>query len=273
MARWIAALSFGAMNACSKPPPKPTPHQQLLARVALAPSTSTVPAPGAPEVVIARDGLYLGDNADQIAPLREWSVDPSAMRDGVNGLYITPLANRLDALVKAAPASHKVIMRLDREMPYRLLVEAMYTAGQSNFEQFCLLTAGRAGEACLEITAPHAEPAKLGRPTLLANPVNLTVSISEKGFTLAATGAVLYQAGHEKEQTLPTLPLKNGAYDLDGLAAKLREIKTRFPDELQVVLVANPQIPWAAVAPAIDRTREDAQGKLFPKALLAAGVF
>src|SRR5262245_53745139 len=64
--------------------------------------------------------------------------------------------------------------------------------------------------------------------------LNLTVSISEKGFTIAASGAVLYQgfsfdgAGNlvQTSTNLPTIPMRpDGKYDLDSLSKKMLEIK------------------------------------------------
>src|SRR5579859_5442155 len=67
------------------------------------------------------------------------------------------------------------------------------------------------------------------------NDLNLTVSISEKGFTIAASGAVLYQgysfdaAGNLVQppgNVLPTIPKKaDGTYDYDALALKMKQIK------------------------------------------------
>ena len=60
------------------------------------------------------------------------------------------------------------------------------------------------------------------------NELNLTVSVSDKGFTIAASGAVLYQgqtidaAGNltaaPAGATLPTIPKKGDEFDYDGLA-------------------------------------------------------
>src|SRR5437773_1501405 len=65
------------------------------------------------------------------------------------------------------------------------------------------------------------------------NDLNLTVSISDKGFTIAASGAVLYQgfsfdgAGNLNQTgtVLPTVPKKGTEFDYDFLARKMQEIK------------------------------------------------
>lgn len=104
------------------------------------------------------------------------------------------------------------------------------------------------------------------------NDLNLTVSISDKGFTIAASGAVLYQgfsfdAAGNLQQTgtvLPTIP-KNpkGEFDYDLLARKMLEIK-RTPTaggETKVIINANPDILYENVVAVLDACR----GKLVPK--------
>src|SRR6478736_5094510 len=67
------------------------------------------------------------------------------------------------------------------------------------------------------------------------NELNLTVSVSDKGFTIAASGAVLYQgqtidaAGNltaaPAVATLPTIPKKGNVFDYEGLARTMSMIK------------------------------------------------
>ncbi len=105
------------------------------------------------------------------------------------------------------------------------------------------------------------------------NDLNLTVNISEKGFTIAASGAVLHQgfafdgAGNLVQppgNLLPTIPKKgDGSYDFDLLAKKMLEIK-RTPTaagETKVIINANPNIIYENVVSVLDACR----GKLTPK--------
>jgi biopolymer transport protein ExbD len=107
---------------------------------------------------------------------------------------------------------------------------------------------------------PHAE-------------LNLTVSISDKGFTIAASGAVLYQgysfdaAGNlvpGAGNLLPTIPKKSDAsFDYDLLAKKMKEIKgtPTAAGETKVIINANANIIYEVVVSALDACR----GKLIPK--------
>lgn len=113
--------------------------------------------------------------------------------------------------------------------------------------------------------------------------LNLTVSISDKGFTLATSGAVLYQGFSITDQgvvqttsELPTLPMGRDdkgqpRLDFAGLSKVLRQIKERYPDEERALLTATPQTPYDLVVQTMDAMREDGK-PLFPSVLLLAGV-
>src|SRR5436190_12802664 len=88
----------------------------------------------------------------------------------------------------------------------------------------------------LNRSAP-TNPTAVSHPTHPPEPkneLNLTVSISDKGFTIAASGAVLYQGfsidatGNVQQPagaTLPTVPKKGNDYDYDALAKAMAQIK------------------------------------------------
>lgn len=113
--------------------------------------------------------------------------------------------------------------------------------------------------------------------------LNLTVSVTDKGFTIATSGAVLFRGfrleagadGPSVVQTtneLPTLPLSGGQPDLAGLSRALVQIKERYPAEERAILTASPQIPYELLVHTMDAMRS-AEGKvLFPSVLLGAGV-
>lgn len=133
-------------------------------------------------------------------------------------------------------------------------------------------------------TALAAAPSQVDTPP--KPELNLTVSVTEKGFTIATSGAVLFrgfrlEAGADAAgppsvvQTtseLPTLPLAAGQPDLAGLSRALGQIKERYPAEERAILTASPQIPYELLVHTMDAMRS-ADGKLlFPSVLLGAGV-
>jgi biopolymer transport protein ExbD len=97
--------------------------------------------------------------------------------------------------------------------------------------------------------------------------LNLTVSISEKGYTIAASGAVLYEGftfdsagnlGPSKTTNVPTIPKKSdGTYDTEALTKAMVGIK-KLPTaagETKVIIMANPQVIYADVVTAMDACR------------------
>jgi hypothetical protein len=109
--------------------------------------------------------------------------------------------------------------------------------------------------------------------------LHLTVSISERGFTIAASGGVLYEGwtwGPEgllqTTTNVPTIPLKSGEYDYARLTQQIRTIKDHYPEETRVILNANPDIPYEKVVAVMDAVRNDGPKVLFPEVLLSAGV-
>ena len=105
------------------------------------------------------------------------------------------------------------------------------------------------------------------------NDLNLTVSISDKGFTIAASGAVLYE--NDIPGRVPTIPKKaDGQYDYGTLTKKMRQIKDFYAsqDPTKVIINANPEIIYEILVDTMDAIRNDGTKILFPDVLLAAGV-
>jgi biopolymer transport protein ExbD len=149
----------------------------------------------------------------------------------------------------------------------------------TNIIMFLLATVTfQAALANINITLPTAAVAT-SSPSSPKPELNLTVAISERGFTLATSGAVLYRGFHlapegmvQSTQELPTLPNVSGLPDIEGLSRALAEIKDRFPDEERVILTASPMTPYDLVVKTMDAMREYNGRVLFPGVLLGAGV-
>jgi biopolymer transport protein ExbD len=106
-------------------------------------------------LVISKSAILLGEESDAVirlpsrAQLASQGLDASLKRSGPNDLYIVPLANRLqnarrmDRAVRAAkgqdPTTSEAIIIADGQTPYRLLIEVLYTLGQSEFGKYHLM--------------------------------------------------------------------------------------------------------------------------------------
>ena len=110
-------------------------------------------------LVISKSAILLGEEGEPIIrlpnrdQLAQQGLDASHKRSGPNDLYIVPLANRLrnarklDKAVRASKgldtSTSEAIIIADAKTPYRLLIEVLYTLGQSEFGRYHLMVMKR----------------------------------------------------------------------------------------------------------------------------------
>jgi biopolymer transport protein ExbD len=106
-------------------------------------------------VLISKSQILLGDDTEPIVtlPSREQlaqsGVEARFKRSGPTDLYIVPLANALahareqDKQIRTAkgldPSTSEAVIVADGTTPYRLLVEVLFTLGQSEFGKYHLM--------------------------------------------------------------------------------------------------------------------------------------
>ena len=106
-------------------------------------------------VILSKSQILVGEDPNPIVllPSRESlaqsGVDAKYKRSGPNDLYIVPLANALshardtDKAIRAAkgldPSTSEAILVADGTTPYRLLIEVLFTLGQSEFGKYHLM--------------------------------------------------------------------------------------------------------------------------------------
>jgi biopolymer transport protein ExbD len=101
-------------------------------------------------VLISKSKITVDDNDVCPVPANATlGIEAKYKRSGANDLYIVPLANALQAYrdkdkrVRAArgvdPSSSEAIIIADKDTPYRLLVEVLFTLGQTEFAKFHLM--------------------------------------------------------------------------------------------------------------------------------------
>lgn len=143
---------------------------------------------------------------------------------------------------------------------------------------------GLAAFGILNVNAPNYGGAAAGGPTdAPKRELLLTVGISDKGFYVAATGAVLPgQAPTDPAQPTqlgvgaPTIAKRgDGSYDYAALNAQMVAIKgaiqTDFPNETKVIIAAQNEIPYEVLVATMDAVRETSDRKLlFPDVTLGA---
>jgi len=100
--------------------------------------------------------------------------------------------------------------------------------------------------------------------------LNLSVTVTPAGMIVAGSGGILSPGCADDGAAARGATVPTGDYD--ALTACLRRVKERFPEEESVILSADPQIPYAELVRAMDASRGDADGALFPEVLISAGV-
>ena len=106
-------------------------------------------------VIVTKSQILVGDNPNPVVvlPSRESlaqsGLDASFKKTGINDLHIVPLAEALlhvretDKRVRMAkgldPSSSEAIVIVDETTPYRLLIEVLFTLGQSSFGKYHLM--------------------------------------------------------------------------------------------------------------------------------------
>jgi biopolymer transport protein ExbD len=110
-------------------------------------------------IVISKSQILVGDDPNPVVllpspeQLAQSGVDTKYKRSGPNDMYIVPLANTLaharetDKAIRQAKnldaSSSEAVIVADATTPYRLLLEVLFTAGQSEFGKYHLMV--RAG--------------------------------------------------------------------------------------------------------------------------------
>ncbi len=173
----------------------------------------------------------------------------------------------------------------DEEMENGELNLVPYLDIVTNVIMFLMMTTSFAAAlANINVSAPTTSSAAAvaanTEPEQKHNDLNLTVQISDKGFTVAAAGGVLHRnavPGHEKDPpTLPTIPKTAPDYNYAELTKLMRAIKedpaNDASKETKVIINANPEITYEMIVAAMDAIRNDGGKVLFPGVLLSAGV-
>ena len=119
---------------------------QMPPEMQLPTSTIEQQRPLAVNITITQSAILV--EGDGVTTVRNGAVDPSVKRDGANGYYITPV---VDVLTKHANRLKKIaamggtqfdgtaMIMVDKNTPYRLLTEVLYSAGQAEFKNYHLV--------------------------------------------------------------------------------------------------------------------------------------
>lgn len=154
---------------------------------------------------------------------------------------------------------------------------------------FLLMAAQFVSMAVIDSTLPAIGPPvpQEEKPETDKPPLQLSIVLTGEGITVAGADAVLKPEGAagEGEEQGPTVPCKESgcpaveSYDWEEMVRLLNLIKDQYPDDENVILVPESNIPYEVLVAAMDNTREDPNNKvdgkarlLFPFVVIAGGA-
>lgn len=131
--------------------------------------------------------------------------------------------------------------------------------------------------AQIESDLPKIARRGRGKSGEVTTPLNLNVTVTEKGVLVSGSGGKLAPGCESIEPGgAVTVPMKGDKYDWDGLTTCAWRVKQKFQDEDTVTVSANPRIMYEHVVKAMDAMRAKGKGKnaqeLFPQVLISVGV-
>lgn len=151
---------------------------------------------------------------------------------------------------------------IDAATPWATVAALLYSAGQARYEAHHFVVRGAGGER-------RAVPVELPSLGDLDRPIGLTVRVDPAGFAVvdAGGGVAGGAAAGEPPQPKAGVPL-----DAAALTAAARDRKAASPASEVVRLDIAPAATWAQVVVALDATRSDERGPLFPVVIFGSGV-
>ncbi len=236
-------------------------------------------------LVISKSAILIGPEGEPVLrlPSREELIRTGVAATSPGGtagsLLIPSLAKRVAAAVHHARkrdlakwrppfgGTAEAVVVADEETPYRVVVEVLYTLGQSKVGRYHLMVMKGAGQAKPDGGAPTLPTAPPAGPPLQAigGKKNLALSahIDGEGITLR-TGTDTIASGCNELGSSVTVPKKDDQHDWGALASCLQRIKAVYPTDTSSVLSAEFDTPYRIVIRLMDELRGLRGQELFP---------
>jgi hypothetical protein len=129
------------------------------------------------------------------------------------------------------------------------------------------------------VQAPRIDSGGAGatQPDPEKPPLQLTIFITVKGFSIGASGATL-DGGRDGREGEPLFPVKGeGKFDFESLHKELVKIKKAYPTETDLLIIADEDIRYEDIVHTMDASRDYKNSKgetvlLFPGVAFSAGI-
>ena len=226
----------------------------------------------APRLVVANTEMRLVGVRDFVVKLPsrdKWAagVDGAYKRgNSAADLFIPSLHQALSALPSAA-VDKELAVAFDRAIPYRILLEIFFTAGQAEFAAVHLLVRNADGKL-RGFEHKLARPSRTAPHQIQRDQMSFAVLVAPEGFTVKTRDG-LTKTGCDGPGAGVTVPARGGKQDFAGLkqcATKLKRSKPAFSESLRVTVAASPDTPFHVIAATVGTLMRSGDGRdLFPR--------
>ena len=291
LVEYLVAVKEHRTRAGRLPPPAPSAILATAQGLALPTSARAdrTERSVAATVLVTKRALAIGGDPlpvavfpDGLAALAATGLPARYKRSGPSDLYLPDLGNGLSwwsevakAGALAAGEEHtngRVAVLADASTPYRVLLEVIFTAGQSELGRFDLGVRGADGKlGWVTSTAPPIGAVRT-RPALDAT-LDLSASVTPEGVSLRTAGGDVAPgcSGVGRGVTVPKVGGEHDWKSLTACARRLKDANPSFKAEREVVLVAGAATEYQTVIGAIDALGSDGE-ELFPDVHFAAAA-
>jgi biopolymer transport protein ExbD len=128
----------------------------------------------------------------------------------------------------------------------------------------------------IQVNSPRMSTAPSQQPPDQNEKLNLTVMITDQGFTFKVNPKFrlpwMSMSSETGSASGPDIPKKDDDWDYEDLNRKLKEIKENHREETQIILGAEDDIKYEVLIKSMDWSRGTESERLFPDVTLTRGV-
>lgn len=274
----VLSVSFLSMGTASAD--KPSGLLELIGLNSSPDGANTVRIPTTAVLVVSSSQILV--DGEEVVTLDQ---DGTVAEEFKRGTMITPLYDHLQekidqfkALVPGLPVDGVLVIDAGPAIPFSLLREVMYTAGQAQYgvHQFVVQREGQG--SVIEVSLPTIGEAKVDSENT-GKPLMLTIAIVEGGFIVGGNAVALAvgdQAEEPRKPTIPTDAQKNQQFA--ALSELLVQVKKEFPQETVAIVIPAANTSYATIMETLQATSShtpdgtDAPMTLFPTQIIAGGA-
>jgi hypothetical protein len=237
----LVILLAGCARPVAAPAPAPAPAP-MPAPVASTPLAE--PAAATTIVFIDKAGIRLAEPR-VLVPLPSdpsLGADARYKRSGPNDLYLVPLGEALAEEKAKGRIRLPLSVVVEESTPYRMLIETLLTAGQSDIGEYVVHEGSLTGRS-FPFLAPRAANVASEPPR---ESLGLKVLIVSGGLSIKTAFGNVAPGCSDTGPGL-AIPRREARLDLVLLASclgRVRAANPSFASEREVMLVANPEIPF-----------------------------